>query len=245
MKNDIDTYKIYYEFIKGIDIDYQSIFEDEDIENYIIIQLSSCDSEKDVVKIIKSISKKIIKDFFFAFEYAATRNMGLSLFSVSNDLRKQQALLSSSVAEGSAEESENISKQITQLESRYNSTIKQITSLAANLSSRSSAVTLADREREYYDYKMGRKKISDKKDIREEVFLIGEKMKENAKLGLPRNQGLQDVLDFERHAESNIDDSGVISDRSRLAYLKKMEVQRQKRVENDQDESGDTETGTI
>lgn len=231
----IDAEHILKKLLKNIDPDTERIFEDDDIQNYIVLYACSQETIEQAQRSTSSLIKKISQDFLFAFEHAATRSMGLSLFTISDDLRKEQSLMSDSVAEGNTEEVESISKRITSLESRYSSTIKQINNLAKDLRQTQTALTLYEREREYYNFRMGGKKASDLKDIKEEREVIAEKMKENPKVGLGREHGLQDILRSPEHEDSDIVPSGRMKDAGRENFANKIKKYRQERKSENQE----------
>lgn len=230
--------EIIFDKIKaGIDPDKENIFEDDDVRGYVILKAMREESVDDIKRIISSLMKKISEDFFFAFEHPATRNMALSLFTTNDDLKRQETLLSAAASEGNSEEMENLSKQINSLQIRYSGTIKQITSLSHALQQSSTALTLTEREREYYDWKQSKGKKQRKKDIKEERILISEKVKENKKLGLLNNHGLQDTLFSDEHRDTKINDSGKIQDPARAEFMKTVEKFRQKKSDAEQNNS--------
>lgn len=232
-RNEIE--RIFETIKKGIDPDREKLFDDDDIQRYIVLKALREEVDEDAKRIILSLVKKISEDFFFAFEHPATRGMALSLFTTNDDLKRQESLLSAAASEGNSEEMENLSKQINSLQIRYSSTIKQITNLAQNLQQSSAALTFAEREREYYDYKMNKSKKLKKKDIKEERILINEKMKENKKLGLSSNHGLQDTLFSDEHLETQPLDSGAIKDPARAEFMRTVQKFRQKKTDAKQD----------
>jgi len=229
--------KIYDKMVSETDMEYQKILEDDDIKHHIKNKIALIDDRDKAISLMKSISEKMHKGFFFAFEHAATRNMGLSLFSINDELRNQQALLSKSLSEGASDEVENVSKQITELEKRYGNTIKQINSLSNSLKETTGAITLAERERAYYEYRVNKKEKDHKKDIKEERSLIIEKVKENKKLGLDDKHGLQDTLKSLEHEHFDPIASGDMNDKSRMAYLKKLEDYKQKKQDYNESSS--------
>jgi murein L,D-transpeptidase YcbB/YkuD len=235
--------ELYTKCVKRIDAEFHRVFDDDDVRSYIERQVGpvTSDNEKTAQKEMLSLMESMSSGYYFAFEYAPTRNMGISLFSINNELKKQNTLLSRALAENSPAEVTAINEQITELEKRYTATIKQINALAAALREQSVSITLADREREYYEYKSNTKKHDQERDAEEERDLIEEKVKENRQLGLDKNHGLESSLESPEHSGLSKKVSGAegeVREKNHQAYIAKLKEHRRK-IQGEQNEAKD------
>ena len=227
MQNGFDAGELYLDITRGIDAELEDIINDPDVSIYISKRARLRPNAESASIEIKLLISKISKDFHFAFQNAATRYMGVSLLSINDQIRDQNEVLEHNAREGSPEEVQNTSKVIEELQLRYTSTLKQIQTLVKTLDQGSTAMTLAEREAEWYEYKKGKKTRNDAKDRKEERLLISEKMRENSELGLKKDHGLQGILSSREHKDSEINPASSMEDKSRKKILEKFNRQRE------------------
>lgn len=234
-----DITELYRNQLDKFDDAYHQILNGEDVRNYIITRITKeeISDETDISSFIYSIFHKVSEDYYFIFELPPTRVMGILLLTIEDDIRKNNNLISQMSADGNVEEMENISKSIEVLDKRYRETIKSVQNTRKMLDQSSSAMTLAEREREYFEYQRGRKRRDKKREILEERIVIDEKVEENKRLGLDPLHGLQDILKSEEHEDYEPGTGKNFVDQARDSLMEKI------RKSKEQSDVGSDNTG--